>query len=639
MNIYAKLTLLCLSLVIISGSILFYFTNQKFQKAFREEILSAAEQQADLTIRNIDRFIFSRIEDLQQAAKNPYFTDPDVENDEKTERLIELEQLNELYYSFSYFNLDRIRLADSKRLSIGKQHGDRLYWKKISPENPSVIDISKSESVGKTVMHVASMIQDERTPVGVLVGRILIDELYQVIGNAVAADPERSFNLNFVNEDGLLLYSNNQPEKVLTENYEHYSFLKDKGQGNVEFYETEDVLYWVAKDRGYRNYTGNNWSLILSISKEAAYAPIDDIRKSLIWIIIPVLIGSIFLALIAANIFIKPILHISKAASEIGKGNMDVEIKVNSSDEIGTLGKELQLMAQNLKNRMSEQESLNQQLEHQTLEIEKQKKELENANYQVTDSIKYSQRIQNSMLPPLKGLKRVVKSAMVIYKPKDIVSGDFYWFERVRKGRHDYLMIVCADCTGHGVPGAIMSIMGGNQLTNIIYYQNYLDPKKILARLDKNIKFELYREGEVESKKDGMEIGICVINMDDLNMEFSGAGIPLYHLRNGELNIIKSPKHMIGGIEGNEKEVEDQLNSEHIKLELGDRLYMATDGFQDQFGGQDDKKFMAKSFRQLLIDHQNLPLKEQESKFIEVHEQWKGDQEQTDDILIFGVEI
>lgn len=371
---------------------------------------------------------------------------------------------------------------------------------------------------------------------------------------------------------------------------------------------------------------------VLSVESSIAETTLSEFQSGLFLIVTVVIIGSIILALIISNAFVRPIVKLSEAASDIAHGKSDVTLDINSNDEVGTLAKQLTVTSQTLMKQLAEQKNLNSQLAEQKIEIEK-------VNVQLTDSISYSQRIQNSMLPEPSTLKRVVKDLMVFYKPRDIVSGDFYWFERVRQGRNEYLILACADCTGHGVPGAIMSIMGSNQLTNIVYYQNNLDPQKILARLDKAIKLELYRDSKDETRKDGMEIGVCVINLDEYTMEFSGVGIPLYFLRNGELEVIKSIKEMVGDMEGEERDVETRIQKRVIEAKKGDRFYMASDGFQDQFGGPGDKKYLSRNLRNLFVKFSDIPLKQQTSEFEKVFNAWKGSGHQTDDVQIIGFEL
>ncbi|MFY0600836.1 MAG: SpoIIE family protein phosphatase [Cyclobacteriaceae bacterium] len=642
MNIYAKLTFLCLFLVVITSSIIFVFTNNEVKHEYRQELLLNITKQAESTISNIEQFIFSRINDVNMATKNPYFRISDISNDELTSRLQELENLNDLYYNFSYFDMNRVRLADSKRQSVGKQEENKLFWTQLSDDNTSVMDVSMSPDIGRVVMQFASIVNDyyDDSPSGVLVGQILVDELFRIMGDiSLSSDTTRKLSVNLINKNGTILYTNNDDLIPLTSQYPQFELIKDLAGSRVNFLETENSLLFVAKQQSYLSYEGNDWILSIGIEKEKAFSPLGAIQNRILIVILSVLALSIILALIAANLFVRPIVRLSKNAEEIGKGNFDVNIDIKSNDEVGKLARQLASSSQVLLKKLEEQQETNNKLEEQNEEIENQKSQLESFNKQISDSILYAKRIQNSILPDLSSISKVVKDAFVIYKPKDVVSGDFYWFERIRQGRNEYLVIVCADCTGHGVPGAIMSMMGSNQLTNIVYYQNYLDPNKILARMDKQIKMELQQRDTETHSRDGMEVGLCVINLDDLRMEFSGAGIPLHLVRNGEIETFKSPKLMIGGIEGDERQASSLLNKEEIQLAEGDKIYLTSDGFQDQFGGENDKKFMIKNLKQLILDNSDKAMKDQEAILNKSFDDWKNDSEQTDDVLIMGIEI
>ncbi|MEL6560502.1 MAG: PP2C family protein-serine/threonine phosphatase, partial [Bacteroidota bacterium] len=248
------------------------------------------------------------------------------------------------------------------------------------------------------------------------------------------------------------------------------------------------------------------------------------------------------------------------------------------------------------------------------------------------------ERIQRSMLPDAKMLKGIFKESFILYKPKDVVSGDFYWFERINRAGKEYMVIAAADCTGHGVPGAIMSMMGNNLLTNIVYYQNYLDPNKILARMDQEIKYELKQGENPEDSKDGMEMGLCVLDLDTNELDYAGGGIPLYIMRDGELMIYKPDKVMLGGMVG-KSEDDNNLNVHHIQLQKKDTLYLCSDGFQDQFGGPQDKKFMAKRLRELFNEISDKPMVEQNEIINDRFSDWKKDTDQTDDVMMLGFRI
>lgn len=319
---------------------------------------------------------------------------------------------------------------------------------------------------------------------------------------------------------------------------------------------------------------------------------------------------------------------------------MEISEKINLLEhEIEKIARALEKQTTDLLKRLEDQKELLKQLSKQS--ATHSGSATNEALREIHESLAYSKRIQQSMLPDPKTLTKVFNDRLLIYRPRDVVSGDFYWFERIRTGRREHAVIIAADCTGHGVPGAIMSMVSSNQLTNIIYYQNYIEPEKILARLDKAIKSELYRGMSTNYQRhDGLEAGICVIDLDSLELNFAGAGIPLYLIRDSELTTFKSPKATIGQMDGNEKEVEQQFTPESFVLRNGDRLYLASDGFRDQFGGKDDKRLMANRFQDLLLTSGiNVSMSEQQKKLSDELDEWMGTTTQTDDILVLGWEI
>jgi len=445
--------------------------------------------------------------------------------------------------------------------------------------------------------------------------------------------------IQLVDNEGTIVYSNTDPSAVLSATYQDYALVANLDQPGVNFLETEETLYFVTNETGYLTFSGNDWKLILSIPKDEALQPLSDIRQQILFAVLPVLLISIVFALIAANLFVKPIVRLSKAAEELRKGNLNAELPI-SNDEIGKLAEQLSATSKSLARQLKEQRASNKKLHEQKSQIEIQKDQLEFVSSQIRDSISYAERIQRSTLPPITTLQNIFPQSFVMYQPKDIIGGDFYWFERVRKGNHELMIIACGDCTGHGVPGAIMSIMGSTQLTNIVYYQNYIDPKKIISRLDKVITFELQNDDE-ESNRDGMEIGICVIDLDTLKLDYAGAGIPLRIVKHDskKLEIYKSPRQMVGGMEGNEQEVHSQLTKTSVQLDPQDRIFLSSDGFQDQFGGPDDKKFLSRNFNKLLEETSEHPISDQRDLIEQKFYEWSKNTSQTDDVCVLGFEV
>jgi len=641
MNIYAKLTILCLLLVLFTAGVLSFFADRQVKETLREEIIANTSQQAKGISLDIGRFMFSRLNDIQMAARNSYFRNSRTSPEELILRLQELESLNDLYYSFSLFDSDRVRIADSKRLSIGKKHSNTIYWRQLGPDVDIAMDVSKSESVGRAMMHFAAKVKDEReNNAGVLVGRIPVNELFQVVGEySLSSDSTRKLDIHLVDQEGTILYSNTDPSAILNASYQNFSLVSNLNDPGVNVLETDDMLYFVTNETGYLTFSGNSWKLILSIPRDLALAPLGKIRIQILWAVLPVVLISIVFALVAANLFVKPIINLSKAAEELRKGNLDAKLPIGN-DEIGRLAKQLSATSKSLARQLREQRASNKKLHEQKSQIEIQKNQLEFVSSQIRDSISYAERIQRATLPPINTLQSVFPESFVIYKPKDIIGGDFYWFERVRKGNNEYMIIACGDCTGHGVPGAIMSIMGSNQLTNIVYYQNYIDPRKIISRLEKVIKFELQNDS-AEANRDGMEIGICVIDLDTLRLEFSGVGIPLRIVKHGvnKLDIYKTPRQMVGGMDGNEQEVHSMMRKEVVQLDAKDRIFLSSDGFQDQFGGPDDKKFLSRNFNKLLEDSSGGDIQDQWRALERNFADWSKNTSQTDDVCVLGFEV
>jgi serine phosphatase RsbU (regulator of sigma subunit) len=228
-------------------------------------------------------------------------------------------------------------------------------------------------------------------------------------------------------------------------------------------------------------------------------------------------------------------------------------------------------------------------------------------------------------------VQAICPDSFVLFKPKDIVSGDFYWFEKM--GNKSYCSAV--DCTGHGVPGAFMSLVGANGLNAAVREHHTNKPSMILDELNSFVSESLNKGSEDNDIRDGMDLSLVAIDYDKLELEYSGANNPLYIIRDGEFIIIKADKFAIGSFEPRTKTYTNQL----IKLQKGDQIYMFSDGYADQFGGYKGKKFLYKTFREELL---RVHKEEPEAQRVELNktiESWQGDYAQVDDILVIGIRI
>lgn len=260
-------------------------------------------------------------------------------------------------------------------------------------------------------------------------------------------------------------------------------------------------------------------------------------------------------------------------------------------------------------------------------------------NKDITDSINYARRIQQSILPNEGELKERLGEHFVLYLPKDIVSGDFYW-SSVKVSPDDpeqvYNIIAAVDCTGHGVPGALMSLVGCTLLNQTIKNPNVVGPAQALDFLNQELPKNLRAQNPNEDIKDGMDMSIVAITKKKMIMHFAGANNPIYFIRNRELTEIKGDKQPISGSNLYEKK---KFTPHKMEVQKGDLVYLFTDGFADQFGGPKGKKFMYKQLKEKLVEFSHLAMDAQKENLKRIFEEWKGSLNQVDDVLIIGIKI
>jgi len=270
-------------------------------------------------------------------------------------------------------------------------------------------------------------------------------------------------------------------------------------------------------------------------------------------------------------------------------------------------------------------------------EVKKQNLLIKKKNDDITGSIEYAHTIQYSLLPDLTEINNAaVADSFIFYKPRDIVSGDFYWyFERKKE-------LICAviDCTGHGVPGAFMSILGWSALSQIVREFNSISSDLILAELNERIKISLkqsHYNGEIMPPMDGMEVSLCKFDFSSNMVEFAGAGRPMLLVRNGVMTELKGVSYPIGGT--SQFYANAEYRSESVSIQKNDMIYMFSDGFSDQFGGENSRKLGSKKFKAILLEISNQPCKDQKIILKQKLFDWMGKNTQTDDICILGLRI
>ena len=280
----------------------------------------------------------------------------------------------------------------------------------------------------------------------------------------------------------------------------------------------------------------------------------------------------------------------------------------------------------------NQNEELERKVVQRTEQVVSQKAEIESKNRDILDNLHYARRIQEAILPEIKLIYKTLQESFIIYFPKDIVSGDFYAFSQ----KNGKVIIAAADCTGHGVTGAFMSMIGTALLNQIINEHGIVQPAKALEELHTGIAEALKQNHNDTELRDGMDIALCSMDLEKLELTYAGANRPLWIVRNGELIVVKPDKTAIGGFHANRHVT---FTDHVIQLQKGDTFYIFTDGYADQFGGPNGKKFMSGQFKKLLTEIQSLPMRQQEEHIKDKFHQWQGSLPQLDDVLVIGVRV
>lgn len=293
-----------------------------------------------------------------------------------------------------------------------------------------------------------------------------------------------------------------------------------------------------------------------------------------------------------------------------------------------------------LKAKNAEISQKNEEIEVQRNNIEELLIKTTEAHESIKSSIDYASFIQSAMLNKKPNLSEFVDDSFIFYKPKDVVGGDFYWYTKAE----NKLLIAAADCTGHGVPGAFLTVLGYNFLNQIVNFSNETNPGKILEELHKNVKEALNQD--VSDNKDGMDIALCTIDRENNKLYFAGANNPLVYVSNDQLSIINGEKYGIGGFtdrmfkrQKDKKNKNEMFETHTLDLTESMKLYMFSDGYIDQCGGEDNTEMNSKEFHDLLFNNATKSCKEQKEVLSSFFTEWKAENEQVDDVIVLGVKI
>ena len=368
-----------------------------------------------------------------------------------------------------------------------------------------------------------------------------------------------------------------------------------------------------------------NWYIASSVYMDELYRESHFLSSRIVVITLVVIVFSILLGSYFLKKLLTPIETLSNAALKVQKGNLKIRTGISRHDEIGILAREFDGMVEKLDNHVDE---LDQKVKEKTRELADQFTQLEYANSQVMESIHYARTIQTAILPEPGKRPPEVSDHFVLWRPKDIIGGDIFWVDSDKNG----FTLAVIDCTGHGVPGAIMTMIACMALNQVVQEAGGAGPGEILRKLNRIVQCSLGQHAEDAESDDGLDIGLCRVNTTSGKLFFAGANLGLFVLENGKVLHIKGDRQSIGY---KSSDLNFEFNTHEIEL-WKKRFYLATDGLIGQIGGEKRIPFGRRRFVKFLTDHHQLSLADQKKKLKDVMKKYRGNEEQRDDITVIG---
>ena len=399
--------------------------------------------------------------------------------------------------------------------------------------------------------------------------------------------------------------------------------------------------YFFMDSRNSELYKGSVVKIVADRTAEIRNEYLNLMRYVLIFVAALILI----ITLIYRNTrnITNPIRKLVTNVNRIADGNLNERAEVAGNNEITTLSQKFNVMIEQLeelytdldkkvKERTAQVVAQKEEIEAQRDELEKHRDQLAEQQKHIMDSITYAKRLQNAILPTHDYIKDLFPDYFIVFHPKDVVSGDIYWFNQLN-GKKYFSAI---DCTGHGVPGAMVSMVGHNWLEYAVKDLKLERPIDILNALNDGVTSTFKETDEDGAVKDGMDLALCCVDYDSMKLQFAGAYNPAIIIRNGELIQLKGDKCPIGAF--SRRAVVGYTHQE-MDIQKGDMVYVFSDGYADQFGGDDGRKFLIANFKKLLIDVHTLPVEQQKDKLEQTFFDWMKYENQLDDILVVGIRI
>ncbi len=424
-----------------------------------------------------------------------------------------------------------------------------------------------------------------------------------------------------MNKDALMVEGQKKMLLAAFQNNDTTSFVERYGEAWYQY-------QYIYMERSASNlYKGSVIRIISDVSAQKALFRNEATRFMVIFGITILIVA--FLIYRKTRVITLPIIKLVENVDRITNGDLRERAEVTGNNEITRLSEKFNMMIAQLESYYYE---LEEKVKERTLRIEKQKEEIEEQKKHIMDSIYYARRIQNAILPSFNLIDAHLKNYFIFYLPKDIVSGDFYWVNEA----DGLFMMAAVDCTGHGVPGAFMSIVGYNQLNYAVNVKKARNAGTILDELNLGVISTLNEKKSDNSIKDGMDMALCIFDFAAKKVGFAGANNPLLLIRDNTVIKYKGDRFPIGAFEGSSPQ---SFKNNEIDLREGDCFYLSSDGFADQFGGPDNKKFMFRKFEELLLAIHSLPMIDQKEILQKKLYEWMGINDQVDDILVIGIKV
>lgn len=538
----------------------------------------------------------------------------------------------------------------------------------VTKDFVSIVDFEPYHpSYNAPASFISCPIFDGETKIGVLVFQMPIDRINDIMTNKqdwVNVGLGQTGETYLVGEDFTI---KNQSRFLIEDSTNYFKMLQDIGTDakviakiksfnstvglqQVKTPGTQDALAGNTGARIFPDYRGvpvlsaykplkikdMHWVIMSEIDEAEAFAHVDALRKQIIIGFACLVVLVIAISWFVSRQITAPLKELTVDALELAKGNMEVEIKTGRKDEIGVLSVSFKKMQSSISKLVNDLRHINHTLEEKvierTAEVVQQKDIIEHKQKEILDSIQYAKRIQYTILAHDEFLRKHLPDFFVFFKPKDIVSGDFYWATApayFAKGKEKFYLAVC-DSTGHGVPGAFMSLLNISFLNEAINEKKISEPGEVLNHVRKRLTGSVSKDGA----QDGMDGILLCIEKGKTTVTYAAAHNRPIIIRKNEIIEYPADKMPIGvGVR------DDSFVTHTLEIEKGDSLYLYTDGYADQFGGAKGKKFKYKNLNELLLANCGKPLQEQRDILSQTFENWKGDLEQIDDVLVFGIKF